>query len=102
MSFNFPDSWGPSPGAQFPYTQTGALNMDWVIQTVAQLKRDWFEVKPAIQDTVVQWLKDNKQSLVSVPGVDGVTLDFTKQYVPFCTDVHTVSGTVLVIKEENC
>ena len=41
MSFNFPDSWGPFPGAQFPYTQTGALNMDWVIWVVKNLIAEW-------------------------------------------------------------
>lgn len=37
MSFNFPDSWGPFPGAQFPYTQTGALNMDWILCTMKKM-----------------------------------------------------------------
>lgn len=41
MSFNFPDSWGPFPGAQFPYTQTGALNMDWIIRSIQQLETDY-------------------------------------------------------------
>lgn len=83
----------------YPFTNLHELNLDWIVQTVMQLRREWFEVKPAIQDTVVRWLVDNKQSLVLTPSVDGVTLDFTKQYVPYCTDVHTVSDTVLVIKE---
>lgn len=39
MAFNFPDSWGPFPGAQFPYTQTGALNMDWVLTAVKSMQQ---------------------------------------------------------------
>ena len=38
MSFNFPDSWGPFPGAQFPYTQTGALNMNWVLHEIHNMQ----------------------------------------------------------------
>lgn len=41
MTFNFPNSWGPFPSAQFPYTQTGALNMDWVLWVVKNLIAEW-------------------------------------------------------------
>lgn len=51
MAFNFPASWGPFPGAQFPYTQTGALNMDWVICVVKNLIADW---KQTAQDWKTQ------------------------------------------------
>ena len=51
MAFNFPDSWGPFPGAQFPYTQTGALNMDWVLWVVKNLIAEW---KQTAQDWETQ------------------------------------------------
>lgn len=51
MAFNFPASWGPFPGAQFPYTQTGALNMDWVIWVVKNLIAEW---KQTAQDWETQ------------------------------------------------
>lgn len=51
MAFNFPTSWGPFPGAQFPYTQTGALNMDWVIWVVKNLIAEW---KQTAQDWETQ------------------------------------------------
>ena len=41
MSFNVPNSWGPFPGAMFPYTQTGSLNMDWVLWVVKNLLAEW-------------------------------------------------------------
>lgn len=77
MAFNFPASWGPFPGAQFPYTQTGGLNMDWVLQAVKTLAA-----------TIEQFV-----SLNTIKYADPLQWDITRQYATNTLVIDPQDGT---------
>lgn len=102
MAFNFPDSWGPFPGAQFPYTQTGALNMDWVLWMVKQLSTQieqfvslntikyadpfqWDITRQYAQNTLVIDPKDGTAYLAVQPVPQGVQITNTDYWTPVFT-----------------
>ena len=82
----------------FPYSNFHDLNLDWVLNTVKRIEAEWDNVKETIYSTVTSWLDSNKSELVSNPGVDGSTLDFTEPYFPFDGLPPTGGGSVSHIK----
>lgn len=82
MAFNFPNSWGPFPGAQFPYTQTGALNMDWVLREVKRLA----------------CRMDNFIEINSIKIADPIAWDITRQYPPNMIVVDDATNTAYLSK----
>lgn len=72
MAFNFPGSWGPFPGAQFPYTQTGALNMDWIICMVKHLSA---QLEQFIKLNTVKYANPIQWSIASQYGPNTVVVD---------------------------
>lgn len=102
MAFNFPASWGPFPGAQFPYTQTGALNMDWVLGVVKQLSTQleqfvslntikyanplqWDVTRQYAQNTLVIDPQDGTAYLSVQPVPQGVQITNTDYWTPVFT-----------------
>ena len=102
MAFNFPGSWGPFPGAQFPYTQTGALNMDWVLWMVKQLSTQieqfvalntikyanpfqWNIASQYAQNTLVIDPQDGTAYLSVQPVPQGVQITNTEYWTPVFT-----------------
>lgn len=102
MAFNFPNSWGPFPDAQFPYTQTGALNMDWVLAAVKAMQQQlnlfvslntikyanpfqWDITRQYAQNTLVIDPQDGTAYLSVQPVPQGVQITDTEYWAPVFT-----------------